>query len=75
MAAPHVTGAAAIYKSYHPHATLSEVKSALLDAASLPTAVCDGKSHGYFSGDADNFQEPLLYINNKLAIEQTRPVQ
>jgi subtilisin family serine protease len=78
MAAPHVTGAAALYKSLHPLATPTEVRSALLDAASLPTAVCDGKSHGYFSGDADNFQEPLLYINNQqpaVGGEQARPIQ
>jgi hypothetical protein len=44
--------------------------SALLDAASLPTTLCDGKSHGYFSGDVDNFKEPLLYINNQEVREQ-----
>jgi subtilisin len=65
MAAPHVAGAAALYKSHHPLATPTEIKSALLGAASLPTTLCDGKSHGYFSGDADNFKEPLLYINNR----------
>jgi hypothetical protein len=76
MAAPHVTGAAALYKSYHPRATPSEVKYALLHAASLPTTLCDGKSHGYFSGDVDNFKEPLLYTDKQQpAGEQNGPVQ
>jgi subtilisin len=72
MAAPHVAGAATLYKAHHPRATPSEVRHALLDAASLRTTVCDGKSHGYFSGDVSNLEEPLLYISNKPAAEQTR---
>jgi subtilisin family serine protease len=70
MAAPHVAGYVALYKSHHPLATATEVKSALLAAASIPTTLCDGKSHGYFSGDVDTFREPLLYINNPGAREQ-----
>jgi hypothetical protein len=53
-----------IDKISSPLASPTGVKSALLNAASLPTTSCDGKSHGYFSGDVDNFKEPLLYINN-----------
>jgi hypothetical protein len=64
MAAPHVTGYAAIYKSHHQSATPYEVRSALLSAADVPTTICDGKSHGYFASDKDTFREPLLYINN-----------
>ncbi|WP_043598056.1 S8 family peptidase [Aeromonas diversa] len=42
MATPHVSGAAALYKAYHPLATHLQVKAALLDSAT-PTAACNGK--------------------------------
>jgi subtilisin len=70
MAAPHVAGYVAFYKSHHPLATPTEVKSALLAAGSLPTTLCNGKSHGYFFDDVDTFREPLLYINNQVDREQ-----
>lgn len=39
MAAPHVTGAAALYKSLHPGAAASQVKTAILNSAvATPTA-------------------------------------
>jgi subtilisin len=65
MAAPHVTGYAALYKSGHPLALPPEIKIALINSASLPSTLCDGKSRGYFSNDKDGFKEPLLYINIK----------
>jgi subtilisin len=63
MAAPHVTGHAALYKADNPLATPSEVKSALLQAAASSTTPCDGGNYGYFIDDVDNFKEPLLFIN------------
>ena len=62
MASPHVTGAAALYKSSHLGASPSEVKQALMGMGSSPSTVCDGNGHGYFSGDPDNIHEPLLYV-------------
>jgi subtilisin family serine protease len=61
MAAPYVTGYAAIYKSQHPSSTPTEVMSYILDQGSKPDSVCDGASHGYFTGDLDTIGEPLLY--------------
>jgi len=43
MATPHVTGAAALYYSLHPNATVSEIKNALLNSTT-PTASLSGKS-------------------------------
>ena len=63
MAAPHVAGYVALYKAHHILSTPSQVRSILMKTASLPTTLCDGKSHGYFFGDADNLNEPLLYVN------------
>ncbi|WP_200861038.1 hypothetical protein [Aeromonas diversa] len=37
-----MSGAAALYKAYHPLATHLQVKAALLDSAT-PTAACNGK--------------------------------
>ena len=62
--APHVTGAAALYKSEHPGASPSEVRNALINSGSTPSRVCDGKGHGYFTGDPDSIREPLLYVGN-----------
>ena len=61
MAAPYVSGAAALYKAQHPYATPSEVMAAVLGSGSLPDTDCDGGAHGYFTGDVDNLPEPLLY--------------
>lgn len=35
MAAPHVTGAAALAWSYKPNATISEIKDAILDSSDI----------------------------------------
>ena len=42
MAAPHVTGAAALYKSSFPAATAADVKAAIM-AAAVPTPSLSGK--------------------------------
>ena len=42
MATPHVTGAAALYKSTHPSATAADIKAAILGAAT-PTGSLTGK--------------------------------
>jgi subtilisin len=61
MAAPYVSGAAALYKAQHPNAMPSEVTAAILGSGSLPDTVCDEGAHGYFTGDLDTLPEPLLY--------------
>lgn len=62
MAAPHVAGAAALYKSIHQDATPSEIKNHLVNSGTELSDFCDGNGHGYFSADKDNFNEPLLYL-------------
>ena len=42
MATPHVTGAAALYKSTRPAATAAEVKAGIMNSAA-PTTSCNGK--------------------------------
>jgi subtilisin family serine protease len=67
MAAPHVAGAAALYISLHPEASPNDVKSYLITSGTNPKDLCNGNGHGYFTGDKDNFHEPLLYIDtNKI---------
>ena len=62
MAAPHVAGAAALYKAtVNPYASPSAVKNALQNQGSKISTVCDGNGHGYFAGDPDPYHEPLLY--------------
>jgi subtilisin family serine protease len=51
MSAPHVTGAAALYKSRHPHASPAQVRATLIAAGSFNY---DG------SWDPDGIKEPLL---------------
>lgn len=62
MAAPHVAGAAALYKSTHQDATPIEIKNHLVNSGTELSDLCDGNGHGYFSADKDNFNEPLLYL-------------
>jgi subtilisin family serine protease len=64
MAAPHVTGAAALYKSTHIGASPSTIKQALISSGSTPSTICDGEGHGYFSGEPGNTHEPLLDVRN-----------
>ena len=60
MAAPHVTGAAALYKAQFPDATPAEVIANITSSGSLPDALCEGGPRGYFTGDVDGVNEPLL---------------
>jgi hypothetical protein len=61
MAAPYVAGAAALYKSEFPNASPAEVIANVTASGSLPNTVCDGGAHGYFTGDLDKINEPLLF--------------
>jgi subtilisin len=63
MAAPHVAGAAGLYDATHPGASPSAITNSLKSTGSKPSTICDGKGHGYFSGDRDIYREPLLYVN------------
>jgi hypothetical protein len=67
MAAPHVSGAAALYKVQYPDASPSEVMAHVMKEGSLPTAICNGGPNGYFTGDPDTIPEPLVF-------ERLRPV-
>ena len=77
MAAPHVAGAAALYKSLNPTATPAEVYVALLNtaikapASGNPLVPCDGNGKGYFNKKytdpldnvkGDFYTERLLYM-------------
>ncbi|HYF98706.1 MAG TPA: S8 family peptidase [Candidatus Saccharimonadales bacterium] len=64
MASPHVAGMAALYLHGNPDASPSTVKSALLDDGSKANISCDANGYGYFTGDKDEHQEPLLYVRN-----------
>ena len=61
MAAPHVSGAAALYKLQNPEASPIQVMKNILAQGSSPTITCDGGPRGYFVGDKDTIQEPLLF--------------
>jgi subtilisin len=61
MAAPYVSGAAALYKASYPTAPPTEVMARIEAAGSGPTTICDNGAHGYFSGDIDTMHEPLLF--------------
>jgi subtilisin family serine protease len=61
MAAPYVTGAAALYRAQHSYAMPSDVMSAVLGSGSLPYTICDGVANGYFTGDLDTMPGPLLH--------------
>ena len=60
MAAPHVTGAAALYRFTHTGATPASVKAALLSAADM--APCANSTAGSCADDPDGIQEPLLTL-------------
>lgn len=63
MAAPHVTGAAALYIEQNPTYTPNDVRNALLADAIPQTQSCTpGTGIGGFNGDPDSFAEPLLHI-------------
>jgi subtilisin family serine protease len=64
IAAPHVAGAAALYKILNPGATPSEIRNGLVNSGIPIPLHCDGLSHGYFGGDTDSIHEPLLYMDD-----------
>jgi subtilisin len=63
IAAPHVTGAAALYKILNPTSTPSDIRQALINDGIKGATVCDGLRHGYFEKDTDRIGEPLLYLD------------
>ncbi len=62
VAAPFVTGAAALYHSLHPTASPAQVRNALVSLGSTAATPCNGDGQGYFNNP--NGTEPLLYIGN-----------
>ncbi len=44
MATPHVTGAAALYKSVYPDATAAQIRAAILDTAILTDSIAQNSS-------------------------------
>jgi subtilisin family serine protease len=67
MAAPSVAAAASLIKANSTDFTPKQVKDAILNSGSTPLTPCKGGPQGYFSGDPDNFKEPLLFrkLTNK----------
>lgn len=66
MAAPHVAGAAALYKAINPSASPAQVQSALVSSAVSQTQSCFTSANdgfGGFGGDVDGFPEPLVYVS------------
>jgi len=63
MAAPSVAGAAALIKAGDPNMSPEGVKKALLGTGSTPLTPCEGGPQGYFTGDPDQYKEPLLFRN------------
>jgi hypothetical protein len=62
VAAPFVTGAAALYHSLHPTASPAQVRNALVSLGSTAATPCNGDGQGYFNNPNGN--EPLLYIGS-----------
>ena len=61
MAAPSVAAAAALIKANSTDFTPKQVKDAILNSGSTPLTPCEGGPQGYFTGDPDDFKEPLLF--------------
>lgn len=64
MAAPHVAGAVALYKSAHPGALPDQIRDAIIALATSSATDCMGTNPGYLedrSRDNDDIAEPLLY--------------
>ena len=61
MAAPSVASAAALIKANSTDFTPKQVKDTLLNTGSTPLTPCQGGPEGYFTGDPDDFKEPLLF--------------
>jgi subtilisin family serine protease len=61
MAAPHVAGAAALYVAQHPNAPPAQVMAELIASGTTSNTQCNGGPRGYFVGDNDGVNEPLLF--------------
>jgi Subtilase family len=61
MATPHAAGAAAVYKAQFPNASPAQIMAELEALGSTPSTQCDGGPRGYFTGDTDGINEPLLF--------------
>ena len=66
MAAPHVTGIAALLKTKYPYMSPFQVFQALNDASSKPDTKCNEDLGGYFIGDVDDLPEPMVQIPQNL---------
>jgi len=64
MAAPHVAGEVALYKSIHINASPTDVRDELLSIGSKSSTKCDGSGHGYYTDSPDGSNKPLLYAGN-----------
>ena len=68
MAAPHVAGAVALYKSMNPDASPAEIFNRLIETANTSGTACDTSANngkGYIETwdfDGDDIREPLLYV-------------
>ena len=68
MAAPHVAGAIALYKSMNPDASPAEIFNRLMETANTSGTACDTSANngkGYIETwdfDKDDIREPLLYV-------------
>jgi subtilisin family serine protease len=65
MASPHVAGAATLLTTVLPTATPAQIKSSLTSSGSASSSTCDGNGRGYFSGDPDQSNEPLIYLKSQ----------
>lgn len=70
IAAPHVTGAVALYNLLNPDSDVKDVRNALTSTGSTRDTLCDGQGRGYFTQDLDNSFEPLLHMSS--IVESTR---
>ena len=61
MAAPFVAGQAAVYKSFKPNSTSSELVEALVNSSIPYSTACAGISHGHFEDIQNLHKEPLIY--------------
>jgi len=64
MAAPFVSGSAALYLAYHSGASPADIHQALINSTSNNSTKCDGQSHGYIFHKNPLHSEPLLYLKD-----------
>ena len=62
MSAPHVAGEAALYKPLNPLASPSDVRNEIMAIGSDFLTQCNGNGFGYFTGDKEGLQEPLINL-------------